>query len=109
MKLLSFICRLYMRYHLYWMWRVGVQRVGILALICAASVCPAANTNKTEASSSAPDVHVQAKEKKIEHQANKIIVKERDKGSKKESDWKPSKEYPLMFSNNRKAKKEKTK
>jgi len=43
------------------------------------------------------------KEKKVEHQANKMIVKERDKGSKKESDWKPAKEYPLMFGNNRPA------
>jgi hypothetical protein len=44
------------------------------------------------------------KEKKIEHQSNKLIIKARDKGSKKESDWKTSKEYPLMFKNNKKAK-----
>jgi hypothetical protein len=100
MKLMSFICRLYLRYHLYWMWRVGVQRAIVGALICAASLCNAANTNK---------VDKVEKEKKTEHQANKIVVKERDKGSKKESDWKVVKEYPLMFSNNRKAKKEKTK
>jgi hypothetical protein len=43
------------------------------------------------------------------HQSNKIIIKLRPKGSKKESDWKTEREYPLMFSNNRKAKKEKTK
>ena len=41
------------------------------------------------------------KEKKLEHTANKIVKKERDKGSKKESDWKTSKEFPLMFGNNR--------
>ena len=41
------------------------------------------------------------KEKMLEHRENKIVMKERDKGSKKESDWKPSKEFPLMFGNNR--------
>ena len=109
MKLLSFICRLYMRYHLYWMWRVGVQRVAIISLICCASLCHAANTNKVEKADK-PEKHEKVeKEKKTEHQANKIVLKEREKGSKKERDWKPSKEYPLMFSNNKKAKKEKIK
>jgi len=41
------------------------------------------------------------KEKKLEHSESKIVKKERDKGSKKESDWKTSKEFPLMFGNNR--------
>lgn len=107
MKLLSFICRLYMRYHLYWMWRVGVQRVVIIALICAASVCNAANTNKVDKADK-PEKHEKVeKEKKAEHQANKIVVKSRDKGSKKESDWKAEREFPLMFGNNRKARKPK--
>lgn len=43
------------------------------------------------------------KEKKLEHRENKIVKKERDKGSKKVSDWKTVKEYTLMFKNNRKA------
>lgn len=47
------------------------------------------------------------KERKAEHTTNKIIIKERDKGSKKESDWETAKEYPLMFNNNKKAKKAK--
>ena len=42
-----------------------------------------------------------AKAEKHERTANKIVVKERDKGSKRESDWKTSKEFPLMFGNNR--------
>lgn len=109
MKVLAFIERLYIRHYLYWAWRVSLQRALLLSLFCAASVCHAANTNKTEASSSAPDVHVQAKEKKTEHTANKIIVKAREKGSKKESDWKTEREFPLMFGNNRKARKPKDK
>ena len=109
MKLISSLYRLYVRYYLYWMWRVGCQRSVVVALLCSASVCHAAKTNKTEVSSSAPDVHVQAKEKKAEHTANKIIVKAREKGSKKESDWKTEREFPLMFGNNRKARKPKDK
>lgn len=45
------------------------------------------------------------KERKAEHQLNKITIKARDKGSRKESDFKVEREYPLMFANNRKAKK----
>lgn len=47
------------------------------------------------------------KEKKLVHEANKLTIKERDKGSKNESDYKPVKEYPLMFKNNRKGRKDK--
>ena len=60
--------------------------------------------DKPDVSTNKPPVKVE-KEKKLEHSENKIIQKERDKGSKKESDWKPAKEYPLMFGNNRKARK----
>lgn len=98
MKLLAFIDRLYVRYYLYWAWRVGCQRAFILALFCAASVCNAANTNQ---------VAKAEKERKTEHQDNKVIVKEREKGSNAE--WKTVKEYTLMFKNNRKAKKPKAK
>ena len=41
------------------------------------------------------------KERKLEHTEKKIMIKERDKGSKKETDWKTAKEFPLMFGNNR--------
>jgi hypothetical protein len=61
----------------------------------------AASTNKTEKAVKAE------KELKTEHQENKIIVKARDKGSKKESDFKVEREFPLMFANNRKARKQK--
>ena len=71
-----------------------------IALILLASACHAANTNQVE--------KVQ-KEKKIERLENKFIVKERDKGSKKESDWQIARELPLMFANNRKARKPKAK
>jgi hypothetical protein len=63
-------------------------------MMVIAGVCMADNTNKPVKAE---------KERKTEHFDNKMIVKERDKGSKKESDWKTSKEYPLMFKNNRKA------
>jgi len=69
-------------------------RILIFALI--ATTCQAADTNQ---------VAKVEKEKKLEHAENKIVMKERDKGSKKESDWKAAKEYPLMFGNNRKARK----
>lgn len=60
----------------------------------------AASTNKTDKA-----VKVE-KEQKTEHQENKIIVKARDKGSKKESDFKVEREFTLMFANNRKARKQ---
>jgi len=59
----------------------------------------AAITNKTEKASKVE------KEKKTEHLDKRLTVKERDKGSKKESDWQIVKEYTLMFKNNKKAKK----
>lgn len=55
-----------------------------------------ANTNK---------VAKAEKELKTEHRENKIAIKARDKGSKKESDYKTEREFPLMFANNRKARK----
>ena len=73
-------------------------RILIFALI--ATTCQAAETNK---------VAKVEKEKKAEHQADKITIKSRDKGSKKESDFTVDKEYRLMFSNNRKAKQQKGK
>ena len=63
----------------------------------------AANTNKADKITNTNQVAKVEKEKKLEHRENKIVMKERDKGSKKESDWKAAKEYPLMFENNRKA------
>jgi hypothetical protein len=75
-----------------------------IAFILLASTCFAANTNKVEKAEQPEKVE---KEKKAEHQANKVVILERDKGSKKESDWKVVKECPLMFANNKKAKKEK--
>jgi hypothetical protein len=75
-----------------------------IAFILLAYACHAANTNKVDKADKTDKVE---KEKKTEHLENKITIKERDKGSKKESDWMPAREYPLMFGNNRKAKKEK--
>lgn len=49
------------------------------------------------------------KERKTEQLENKITIKARDKGSKKESDFKVEREFPLMFANNRKARKQKGK
>jgi hypothetical protein len=70
----------------------------VLTLLAIASHAkgrtPAASTNT-------PPGQVKQMERKAEHLANKIIIKSRDKGSKKESDWKTSKEFPLMFGNNR--------
>lgn len=64
----------------------------IIFFLSLSLVCMAGPTNQ---------VAKVEKEKKLEHSENKIVMKERDKGSKKESDWKPSKEFPLMFGNNR--------
>ena len=64
----------------------------LFCMMMVSGVCLAGPTNQ---------VAKVEKEKKLEHRENKIVMKERDKGSKKESDWKPSKEFPLMFGNNR--------
>ena len=70
----------------------------IILLLIAAIVFPSegANTNKVDKAD---------KERKAEHQANKIIVESRDKGSA--GPWTTEREYPLMFSNNTKANKSK--
>lgn len=69
--------------------------IRFLILISLTSTLFAADTNKV----------VKAElERKTEHQGNKIIVKSREKGSKKESDWKTDREITLMFHNNKKAK-----
>ena len=78
-----------------------MMRVFLLAVILACS-CQAQGKDKPDVSTNNAPVKVE-KEKKAVHEAGKIVIKERDKGSKKESDWKTSKEYPLMFRNNRKA------
>jgi len=67
-------------------------------MISASFSCIADNTNKPAKAE---------QEKKTEHQDNKIIVKTRDKGSQKESDWKTEREYVLMFKNNRKGRQKK--
>jgi hypothetical protein len=58
-----------------------------------------ANTNKVDKAAKVE------KERKTEHCDNKLIIKARDKGSKKDSDYKIEREFPLMFKNNKKAKK----
>jgi len=82
---------------------VSMMRVFLLAAILACS-CQAQGKgkDKPDVSTNNPPVKVE-KEKKAVHEAGKIVVKARDKGSKKESDWKTEREYPLMFRNNRKA------
>lgn len=65
----------------------------------------AASTNKVDKISKTNQVDKVEKERKIEHLNNKIIIKARDKGSKKESDYQVEREFPLMFKNNKKAKK----
>lgn len=75
-----------------------------IAFILLAYACHAANTNKVDKADKPAKVE---KEKKTEHLKNKITIKDRDKGSKSEADWKTEKEYPLMFGNNRKARKQK--
>jgi hypothetical protein len=81
----------------------------LIAIFCIMASCSMADTNKVEKVDK-PDKAEKPvkpekieKEKKLQHDEKKITIKERDKGSKKESDWKPAKEYPLMFGNNRKA------
>lgn len=70
--------------------------IRFLILISLSTTLFAADTNK---------VVKAEKEQKIEHSENKIIVKSREKGSTKESDWKIEREITLMFRNNKKAKK----
>jgi len=70
----------------------------LFCMMMIAGVCLAGPTNQ---------VAKVEKEKKLEHFGNKIVMKERDKGSKKESDYKVEREFPLMFANNRKARKQK--
>ena len=78
--------------------------INTLAIILLACCCHAQGKgrDKPDVSTNAAPVKVE-KERKLEHMENKLTIKERDKGSKKESDYKPVKEYPLMFKNNRKA------
>jgi len=66
----------------------------LFCMMMIAGVCLAGPTNQVAKVE-------KEKEKKMEHSESKIVKKERDKGSKKESDWKTSKEFPLMFGNNR--------
>lgn len=73
-----------------------IRFIMILAMLTGYSF--AASTNKTAAASE--------RETKVEHQASKIIVKSRAKGDSN-APWKTDREYPFMFSNNRKAKKAK--
>ena len=80
----------------------------ILFAISFSCVCLGDNTNKpvkAESDNSTNKTSKVEQEKKIEHKANKIIKKTHDKGSAEP--WKTEKEYPLMFSNNKKAKKAK--
>lgn len=77
-------------------------RIAMIVVLMAAAAF-GANTNKAD------NVEKVEKERKAEHSQNKIIVKSRAKGSTKESDWQTEREYPLMFANNRKAKKNNTK
>jgi hypothetical protein len=74
----------------------------LIFLMSISLVCLAGNTNKMDKIANTNQVAKVEKEKKLEHFENKIVVKERDKGSKKESDWKAAKEFPIMFKNNRK-------
>ena len=67
----------------------------------------AENTNQVDKASKTNNIAKVEKERKTEHFNNKIIIKARDKGSKKESDYKIDREFPLMFTNNKKAKKAK--
>ena len=78
-------------------------RAFLIVLLVAGSAL-AASTNKPPAAAKEKKL-----EKKAEHSAGKIIVKAREQGSKKGSDYKVESEYKLMFNNNRKAKKEKNK
>lgn len=80
--------------------------IGVLFVVMAGAAYAAKDTG---ASTNKPPAAIKIKERKAEHLQSKITIKARDKGSKKESDFKVESEYKLMFNNNRKAKKEKTK
>jgi hypothetical protein len=80
-----------------------------LSIILTACCCHAQGKGKeieTPLTNAVPEKIQKPQEKKVEHEPNKLTVKTRDKGSEKESDYKTVKEYPLMFKNNRKARKE---
>jgi hypothetical protein len=70
----------------------------MFSLSAIAAKDPVASTNK-------PPAAIKIKERKAEHSENKITIKARDKGSKKEADFKTERVIPFMFANNRKAKK----
>jgi hypothetical protein len=84
--------------------RYLINTVAIIMLVCCCHA-QGKGRDKPDVSTNKPPVKIE-KERKLEHLENKLTIKERDKGSKKESDYKPVKEYPLMFKNNRKARKE---
>ena len=75
--------------------------IAILFLFVFAMTVSAASTNQVDKVAKAE------KERKTEYQEKKIIIKARDKGSKKESDFQVEREFPLMFANDRKARKQK--
>jgi len=82
--------------------------IKILFVFMLACCCHAQGKSRIDATPATNAVSAKVeteKERKAEHQLNKITVKARDKGSKKESDYKTEREFPLMFANNRKAKK----
>lgn len=76
-----------------------------ICIIFLALKSSAANTNQVDKTSKTNHVAKVEKERKTEYLKNKIIIKARDKGSKKESDYKIEREFPLMFANDKKAKK----
>lgn len=85
-------------------------RILIVFLIAATCHAQGNGEDKPDVSTNNPPVKVEKeKEKKLEHFQDKIVMKARDKGSKKESDFKVDKEYRLMFNNNPKARKPKDK
>jgi hypothetical protein len=82
-----------------------IKSISIIMLACCCNA-QGKGRDKPDVSTNKPPVKIE-KERKLEHLENKLTIKERDKGSKKESDYKPVKEYMLMFKNNRKARKDK--
>ena len=82
--------------------------INSIAIIMLACCCHAQGKGKDKpdvSTNAVPEKVQKPQEKKVEHAPNKLTVKTRDKGSKKERDYKTVKEYPLMFKNNRKARK----
>jgi hypothetical protein len=82
--------------------------INTLAVVMLACCCQAQGKGKPDtapATNAVPVKAVKEKERKAEHLESKITIKARDKGSKKESDFKTERVIPLMFANNRKAKK----